>query len=89
MSNILDQAIKFLRHSHSPSEVQAVLRQKLEAITQARSSATVRLPSTTNTSTFKNSPLKTMRVGSTQPRPPQYICLSSLYQIEQDYGPSL
>jgi len=91
MSDILDQAIEsLLRQNHSPSEVQAILRQKWEAMVssaQPRSSATVRLPSTTNTSTLETSPLKTVTVVSALPRPPKDLCLSNLYQIEQDYGP--
>ena len=93
MSDILDQAIEsLLRQNHSPSEVQAILRQKWEAMTaaavaQPRSPATVRLHSTTKTSTLEPSPLKTVTIVSAPLRPPKDLCLSNLYQIEQDYGP--
>jgi len=94
MSDILDQAIQsLLQQDLSPSEVRAILRQKWEAmvtpavVAQPRSSATVRLPPTTNISTLETSPLKTMTVVSAPPKPPKDLCLSNLYQIEQDYGP--
>jgi len=94
MSDILDQAIEcLLRQNRSPSEVQAILRQKWEAmvspavVAQPRSSATVFLPPTTNISTLETSPLKTVTVVSAPPKPPKDLCLSNLYQIEQDYGP--
>jgi len=88
MPDILDQAIEsLLRQNHSPSDVQAILCQKLQAIAQLHSSATVHLHSPTNTSTFETSPLKPVTVVSTLPRPPKDLCLSNLYQIEQDYGP--
>jgi len=92
-SDILDQAIaSLLQQNHSLSEVQAILRQKWEAIAspavaQPRSSATVRLPLTINTSTLGTSPLKTVTAVSAPPRPPKDLCLSNLYQIEQDHGP--
>ncbi len=88
MSDILDQAIEsLLRQNHSPSEVQVILRQKWEAMVspagaQLCSSATVCLPSTTNTSTLKTSPLKTVTVVSAPPRPTKDLCLSNLYQID-------
>jgi len=94
MSDILDQAIQsLLQQDLSPSEVRAILRQKWEAmvtpavVAQPRSSATVHLPPTTNISTLETSPLKTMTVVSAPPKPPKDLCLSNLYQIEQDYGP--
>ncbi len=64
MSDILDQAIEsLLRQNQSPSEVQAILRQKWEAmaspaVAQPRSSATVRLPSRNLTSQDRDSGLR-------------------------------
>jgi len=86
MSEALDKAIEYLQQSHSPAEVQEILRQKLTAITssdftQPRSS------STTNPSTLKTSPLKTVTVVPNPIRPPKDFCLSNLYQIEQDHAP--
>jgi len=94
MSDILDQAIQsLLQQDLSPSEVWAILRQKWEAmvtpavVAQPHSSATVHLPPTTNISTLETSPLKIMTVVSAPPKPLKDLCLSNLYQIEQDYGP--
>ena len=86
MSDILDQAIEsyYGKTSHP-------VRYRRYYVRSGRQWPHLLLPNRVPQPQFvcllETSPLKTVTVVSAPPRPPKDLCLSNLYQIEQDYGP--